>query len=240
MILLHFRFILKQLFRIPAFLVPTVLFPTMLYLFFGGPDEARPDDAVFALGSFCVFAVMGVAFYQFGVGIAEDRGSPWENFMRVLPVTLFERFTARIMAAAVIASLGVICLGISGWSVGVTFPIGTWISVGLALLAGTVPFCLFGVALGYLAPQKAAVPIANLIYLPLSFLGSVWSHPDSLPDSVAVISPFLPSRMFAELVWAAIEGRFHLPMLGWLALYSAGAALLCVWTYRRHESRAYA
>ncbi|RED44187.1 ABC transporter permease [Aestuariispira insulae] len=239
MILLHFRFILLQLFRIPAFLVPTVLFPTMLYLFFGGPNGGDLIDAQFPLGSFCVFAVMGVAFYQFGVGIADDRGSPWESFMRVLPVTLFQRFTARIMAAGVIAGLAILCLGIAGWSYGVTFSFGTWFGVGLALLAGTIPFCLFGVALGYLAPQKAAVPIANLIYLPLSFLGSVWSHPDSLPEGVAAFSPYLPSRMFAELVWAAIDGRFNLPQLGWLALYAVAAFGLCVWAYRRHESRAY-
>ena len=71
-------------------------------------------------------------------------------------------------------------------------------------------------------------------------MGAVWSHPDKLPDSIAVISPYLPSRMFAELVWAVIDGQFNLPQLGWLALYAAGAALLCVWAYNRHESRAYA
>lgn len=240
MIWLHFRYILKQLFRIPAFLVPTVLFPTMLYLFFGRPSAENLDQGVFALGSFCVFAVMGVAFYQFGVGIAEDRGSPWESFMRMLPVTLFQRFVAKILAAFVIAALAVSCLGVAAGLNDVTLNLGTWIAVLLALLAGTVPFCLFGVALGYLAPQKAAVPIANLIYLPLSFMGSVWSHPDKLPDSIAVISPYLPSRIFAELVWAAIDGQFNLPQLGWLALYALGAGLLCAWAYNRHESRAYA
>ena len=158
MIWLHFRYILKQLFRIPAFLVPTVLFPTMLYLFFGRPSVENLDQGVFALGSFCVFAVMGVAFYQFGVGIAEDRGSPWESFMRMLPVTLFQRFVAKILAAAVIAALAVTCLGVAAGLNGVTLSIGTWFGVLFALLAGTVPFCLFGVALGYLAPQKAGCP----------------------------------------------------------------------------------
>lgn len=240
MIGLHFRYILLQLFRNPAFLVPTVLFPSMLYLFFGGPSADRPDDAVYALASFCVFAVMGVAFYQFGVGIADDRESPWETFLRVMPVTLYQRFVAKILAAAVIATLAIVCLAVAGGFYGVTFSVGTWFCVALALLAGTVPFCLMGVALGYLAPQKAAVPVANLIYLPLSFLGSVWSHPDSLPAGVAVFSPYLPSRMFAELAWAAVDGRFNVPALGGLVLYTVAAAALCVWAYNRYEQRAYA
>ena len=32
------------------------------------------------------FAVIGVAFFQFGVGIAVDRASPWEAYLRTLPV----------------------------------------------------------------------------------------------------------------------------------------------------------
>ena len=238
---LHLRVALLEILRSPAFLVPTALFPTMLFLFFGVASADTWRAANFIMASFAVFGVMGVCFYQFGVGIAEDRMSPWEDYLHTLPVTVVQRFTARIMAAMVVALTTLLLLFLTA---AVTTPIqmSAMRFAGLiaALAVTGIPFALFGVALGYWLPVKAAVPLANLIYLPLSFAGGIWLPPDQLPPAVEAVSVWLPSRMAGEICWAAVlDGGWKLWDFAGLALYSAVAFVVGIWGYRRNERRAY-
>ena len=65
-----------------------------------------------------------------------------------------------------------------------------WGELVLMLLVGTVPFALLGIALGYWAPARGALPIANLLYLSLSYAGGLWIRPRDLPPpSPAVAVP---------------------------------------------------
>ena len=89
---------------------------------------------------------------------------------------------------------------------------------------------------GCRARQRSPSP--NLIYLPLAFAGGLWTRPGDLPQAVAAdFSPVLPSRLFGELTWAAIDGR-AVPFLvvGGLAAYAAVFALLLALGYRRNEN----
>jgi ABC-2 type transport system permease protein len=233
----HLRIALIEISRTPAFLVPTALFPTMLFLFFGLPQAKTPEAATFMMTSFAVFGVMGVCFYQFGVGIAEELASPWEDYLRTLPIRPAQRLLVRLLAALIVAAATVLVLVMTATA---TTPAGMppsrWPGFIAALLLGGVPFALFGIALGYVLPVKAAVPIANLIHLPLSFLGGIWMPPDMLPRAVAGISPFLPSRVAGELGWAAAFGRrwsaFYLAVL---VAYAVLGCAVCLWAYRRNE-----
>jgi len=234
----HFRAILLGLTRNVAFMVPTVLFPSMLFLFFGlGKSDAI---APFVLASFAVFGTVGVTFYQFGVGLAEDRSSAWEGYLRVLPVPVSIRFAARIAVSLIVAGITIIILGIIAGVAGVGLSATQWVYLALALLFGALPFGLFGMALGYWMPPKAAVPIANLIFLPLSYLGALWMPPDRLPDAVAAISPYTPTRMFGEIAWAAV-GEHSVPMESIIGLLIYGAVFAAaLWIgYARCEKEFY-
>ena len=240
-VLANIRVIMLGLVRAPAYWVPTVLFPTMLYLFFGA-RFAEPEIARVVLASWSVFAVLGVAFYQFGIGIAQDRESTWDTYARTLPAGPMPKFVAQVAVALVFAALAVGVLWVAAGIVQpVPMPIIGWLKLALALFAGAVPFGFFGIALGYLAPAKAAVPIANLIHLPLAYAGGLWFPPQSLPDSVAKISMLTPTRHFGELAWAAVDGRAWPWASGlWLLGYSIAFAALAVWAHRRDEGRRYA
>ena len=99
--LLHARTMTAELVRYPAYLVPTLLLPTVFFLFFVSPGP--PLAATARMATFAGFAVIGVAFFQFGVGIAVDRASPWEAYLRTLPVGPLVRLTARLLSAVVFA-----------------------------------------------------------------------------------------------------------------------------------------
>ena len=70
--LIHTRAQLRQLARYPSFLVPTLVLPVGFFVFFGLPQK-HVDPSVL-MAAFAAYAVLGIAFFQFGVGIAIERG----------------------------------------------------------------------------------------------------------------------------------------------------------------------
>lgn len=236
----HIRITLLGLLRSPGYWVPTLLFPTMLYLFFGARVVA-PDAAAVALAAWSVYAVLGVAFYQFGVGVAQDRECPWDTYLRILPAGSLPPLLAQIVVAILFAIVAVLILwAAAGQAAGIDLGIGARFRLGLVLALGAIPFALFGIALGYLVSAKAAVPVANMLFLPLAFAGGLWLPPSQLPEAVARISPLLPTRHFGELAWAAVtRGALPVGSALWLAGYTLVFAMLAVWARRRDQGRRY-
>jgi ABC-2 type transport system permease protein len=189
--------------------------------------------------SFAAFAVIGVAFFQFGVGIASERETPWERYVRTLPVGAGVRLGARLLAAAAFAAAaGVLVIASALASTDAALSPLRWLELATVLVLGLIPFGLLGIALGYWAPSRAALPIANLLYLGLSFGGGLWIRPSRLPHAVAQVSTYLPTRRLANALLGVVRGspwhaRDWLALLGF-SLFFAGAAAL---GYRRDEGR---
>jgi ABC-2 type transport system permease protein len=228
-----------ELLRYPSFSLPTLLFPALLFLFFGVPS-GEADEAIL-MASYAAFGVLAVALFQFGVGIASERASPWQVYLRTLPVSARVRFAARLVAAAAfaLASAGavfIVALALTSVGLGAA----QWIRLGFALLCGTIPFGLLGLAIGYWLTPKGALPAANLLFLGLAFLGGLWTGPDPLPDAVDGFSPLLPTRQWGEIVWAPVIGE---PWEWWawlgLSVYAAVFGALAAWGYRRDEGQNY-
>jgi ABC-2 type transport system permease protein len=237
--LVHARAQTLELLRYPAFSVPTLAFPALFFLLFVASREDR--DATLLLASFAGFAILGVAFFQFGVGIAAERESPWERFLRTLPAPIGVRFAARLLSATLfgLASAALVALAAVA-STDAHLPPLRWAALGLALVLGAVPFALLGIALGYWASPRGALPLANILYLVLAFAGGLWTTPAHLPPAVASVSPAVPTRQFGDVLWGAAEGRLWQPR-EWLLLLAWGAAfsLLAGWGYARDEGRRY-
>lgn len=230
-----------ELARFPAYIIPTLVLPAMVYSFFGLGFGSSPEYANHTVASYAAFAVIGVALFQFGVGIANDRTSPWESFMRTLPIPPSARFVARISSALIFAfgAAGIVCL-LGAFAGHVEISAFGWIRLAFALLSGGAVFGLVGIAIGYWTSSKAAVPIANLVYLPLAYLGGLWMPPQMLPSIVAWISPFTPTRQYGELVWAAVGGEPPpVSAIGILLVYAVLLSGLAYWGYRRNEGQRY-
>jgi ABC-2 type transport system permease protein len=219
----------------PAYSVSTLAFPSLLFLLFAAPRAG--EDAAALMAGFAAMAVIGVAFFQFGVGIAVERGLPWEAYMRALPVGAPTRMAARVVsgsAFALAAAAGVAAT--AAVSTGVSLSPDRWLLLGTALLLGSIPFGLLGVALGYLAPPRAALPLANLLLLPLAYAGGLWTAGRHLPDGVDDVSRVLPTRRWGELVWASVAGTpWSAADVAFLAAYGILFGSIAVWAYRRDE-----
>ncbi len=230
---------LKSLLRLPAYWVPTLLFPVMLYIMFGSGDRGIASD--YRMASFVVYGVIGVAFFQFGISIAQERESHWERYRRTLPAAVGPRILAQLVSALVFA-LGAALLVIAAANLLSAPTAGPLRLLGLLVAAFliTIPFTLLGIALGYWTTSKSAVAVANLLYLPLAYLGGLWIPPQGLPQRIAEISPFTPTRQAGEIAWAVIGGS-AVPVTSvlWLTGYSILFAALAWWGYRRDERRRY-
>jgi ABC-2 type transport system permease protein len=238
----HARVQFLDLLRWPGYVVPTVLFPAMFYALFALPfARTRADIADLTTLAFMAFAIVGVTLYQFGVGIAQERGRPWERYNRTLPVSAGVRFAARIVTAVLFGFLTAAVVAVVARAfTPIDLTAAQWLRVAIYALAGGVPFVLIGITIGYWTSARAAVPIATALNLLLAYGGGLWMPPDELPRVVAAISPYLPTRQFAELLWSVTTGADAMRALAGLAAYAVLFAVAAAIGYRRDERTRYA
>lgn len=230
---------LRVLLRQPGFWVPTVLFPAMLYAFFGANMAGAGRMGAYAMASFSVYAVVGVGFYQFGVSVAQDRATPFTAWQRLLPGQGALIWVARIVAALLFSLVAVAMVLIAARVIaGIALTPDAYLRLGGACLLAALAAVLMGMALGSVASARAAVPLANLVFLPLAYLGGLWVPPIALPGAIAALSVWTPTRAMGEIAWAALDGRAlsarYLAVLGAWAL--AGA--LVTWAAQHRHRRA--
>ena len=226
--------------RTPAQWIPMVVFPSMFVALFGSFAQSI-GMANQVVASYVAFAVIGVGLFQFGVGVALERGTPWERYLRTLPMSVVERFTARTITALLFALVaGGIVLIIGAFTTKMHMTATEIVTLGFVAVVGTIPFIAMGLAIAYWFPPKAAMPITNLLYLVLVVAGGLWFPPQMLPHAIAILSPYTPTRQFGEAMWAAVRGaNFALPLL-WLAVFCAGMLVLAAIGYRRDQRTRFA
>ena len=239
--LAHVRVRLLALLRTPAYVAGTLALPSLILAFLGAGLAGATAEANAIMASFTVFAVMGVAFFQFGVGIAEGRASAWSTFERILPAPVAVRLAGAVVPAVLfaLAAAGLVIL-VAHALMPVVLGAGAWVRLGLVLVAASVPFALLGIAIGYWASSRAALPVANIVYLGLAFGGGLFMSPRLFPAGLEAVSQCLVTRHAAELAWSAALGApWPLRSWLWIAGYAVAAALLAGWGYRRDEGERY-
>lgn len=236
------RIQLDELAHIPAFTVPSLGLPVVSYLVFGLPQVHSRHVAAGVFAGFAAFAMLGIVMFQFGVGIAADRASPWDRFVRTLPTTAGERFVARLLVALLFGFASLVPLAACASVVSPLRLDGpTWARLVIALFAGAIPLGLLGIMLGYAVHERGALPLTNLIYLPLAYAGGLFSAgPASLPRFARAVSPWLPTRQWSDLVLGyGLGGHLPLRAVAGLAAFAVVFGLLATLAYRRDEIRSY-
>lgn len=237
LLLWHSYYLTIELLRQPMYVVSTILFPAMFFWFFGVPNATDQTTARLLTGSFAAYGVLGVVLFQFGVGIAQERASPWSDTLRTLPLPCWIGIASRILSGfffALLAVVGVLVTAALATPVGLSFELVSILS--LALLLGAIPFALMGISIGLTVNGQSALPVANLIYLPLSFAGGLWLPPHALPKFVQDISPYLPTRMFGEVVWMVmLDEAFKQRQSFGLFVYALLFFMLSLLLFRRER-----
>lgn len=235
---------LRKMARLKQYSLSTICFPLMFYIFFGlamaGQFPGATSMSKYLLATYGAFGVMGATLYAFGAGVAVERGLGWLEVKRASPMPpaayLVAKGAVSVAFGALVVS-GLFALGaIFG---GVRMPIGTWLLLWGALVAGAVPFGAIGLAIGSFAGPNSAPGIVNMIYLPMGFLGGLWMPIEVLPKFLQHIAPLLPSYHFGQIALAILgvpsQGSVlvHVEALLGFGLVFAGVAWLA--QSRDHE-----
>jgi ABC-2 type transport system permease protein len=184
------------------------------------------------MGSFASFGILGVVLFQLAVQVSQEQSSPWLTYVKTLPLGTFQFVIAKICASFVLslfAAGAVFVVALLETPIEINgFP---WMAFLLSLLIGGIPFALLGLLVGFLVKGKAVLPVANLLYLPLSFAGGLWLPPSALPKAIQDLSDFLPTRMYGEIIWAVLfKKEIPLVSIRGLLIYSL-IFLILFWLY---------
>ena len=112
----------------------------------------------------------------------------------------------------------------------------------VTLVAGSLPFCAMGLALGYFVGPNSAPPTINLIYLPMSFCSGLWVPLMFLPKVMRQFAEVLPPYHLSQVALSVVgAGNHESAWVHWEFLI--GFTLLCLglarWGYRRDEGKMY-
>jgi ABC-2 type transport system permease protein len=241
--------------RVPEFLIGIVVFPVMLYLMFGLPGAGQTlplgtSVAGFMMGSFGAYGMLAIALFAFGVDIATERGRGWLVLMRATPVPAWVYFAGKLAMATLFAAVMLAVLfAVAAAFADVRLAPERWVRLALTLLLGGLSFATLGFALGYWASPRGASPIANLVYLPLSFASGLFIPLASLPRFLQDLAPYLPTYHFGQLVWQAVGPHDDVALLAgavgdgfwshaiWLVATFVTFGLVALVGYRRDQVR---
>ncbi|WP_067136407.1 ABC transporter permease [Microtetraspora malaysiensis] len=240
LVLAHTRFLMIEQIRVPIGLLASSLFPAISMLAFVVPFAGQDvQGATTATASLMFFGAMSAALIGLSNAVSQDRERSWSPYLRTLPAGPFPRFAGRILSTLAVMLISVIPVLVVGalFTVAAITPARLLLGLG-ALVTGVVPFMLMGLFVGFVMASKAAMAVSQLLFFPMAILGGLLLPPQILPEFVQAVSPYVPTRGAAELIWWATAGvspnAVSLIMLAvWTVLLAAGA----VWAYRRDEGR---
>ena len=236
-----------KLIRLPIFAATTIALPLMFYVIFGitfaGDQAGGVGMTTYMLVTYGAFGVIGAALFGFGVSVAVERGQGWMRLKRVAPMPPLAYFVAKVVMSLAVATIIVLAMFTLGALVGgVRLDPQQWVALGLALVAGALPFSAMGLAFGYLVGPNSAPAVLNLVWLPMAFASGLWIPISQLPDVVQSVAVALPPYHFVQLALGTIgasEGGSPVvhaaAVLGFTLLFLVVAA----WGFRRDEGRTY-
>lgn len=224
--LTEIRYEVLRALRTRAFSLSAIGFPVMFYCLFGlmmNRNETVGTVAVakYLLGGYSIFGSLGAAIFGIGVGVALDRSAGWLELKQASPMPPLAYVLSKACMAVAFSLIIVSILTVLGISFGhVHITLSEYLRImGIAALAA-VPFSCLGLAMAFLVPPTAAGGIANLIYLPMSFLSGLWVPLRFLPHALQVIAPVFPTYHLAQMMYAALgapsDGTFLTHILGLL------------------------
>lgn len=245
--LLEIKYEFLKALRMPQYSLPTILFPIVFYVFFGVVYGQRNTGGIkmaeYLIATYGAFGVIGAALFGFGVSVAVERGQGWLEVKRTTPMPIGAYFVAKLAMAMIFSAIIVLLLMAAGttWG-GVKLEFVEAMTLLAVLVFGSITFCAFGLALGFIAGPNSAAPIVNLIYLPMAFLSGLWVPIMFLPKPVQTLAFWLPPYHFSQLALRVTGGSRGEPVLGHVGAMAAAAVVfgaIAYLGYRRDEGKTY-
>jgi ABC-2 type transport system permease protein len=200
--------------RTMAFAIPFLVLPLLVYLLFGvviAADSVAKDPGLanYLFCGFSTFAVTGPAIFGVGCGVAIERDAGLLKLKRAMPMPSGAYLLAKMLMAMLFAAISFISLLVIGLIAGkLTMSVSQLVAVGAVMIIGVLPFCAIGVFIGAYFSGSVAPAIANLIYLPMLWLGGLFIPLPKFLQAQTVIWPSFHLNQIATGV-AGLGKEFH-------------------------------
>jgi ABC-2 type transport system permease protein len=233
-----------KLWRMPAYVVPTTTFPLLFYVMFGVLFGGRQNVSsvtvsTYLLATYGAFGVMAASLFGFGVGVAMERGYGWLQVKRASPMPPLAYLFAKMVMSMIFSMIVITGLFLIGkFLAGVQLPLTSMLGLAGILVAGAIPFCALGLALGCLASPNAAPAVVNMIYLPMAFCSGLWIPLPFLPRFLQQVAHFLPSYHLSQLalrMTGAVNTGDPLTHVAALAIFTIIFLLIAWRAFRRDD-----
>ncbi|MEV6111653.1 ABC transporter permease [Streptomyces sp. NPDC052109] len=232
--LAYVRLEIHRTLRDTGFVVGGVAMPVMMYLLFTNLGENDGSWKTAAMVGMAAYGALGSALNT-GGAVAEDRAVGWLRQLRVTPMPPREVVTGRALTGVVTVLPSIVAVLAAGGLVnGVRLAAWQWAAIALLLWAGSVPFTLLGLGNGYRLTGPSTGVVNMACNLGLAVLGGLWFPISLFPGWLRALSPYTPTRRFAQLGTAVSQGQAPgagaiIVLTAWLVLFGSYAVL----SYRR-------
>lgn len=243
--LTEIRYEIVRALRTRAFTLSTIGFPVMFYCLFGlmmnrGVTINGAPLAKILLGTYAVFGGFGTALFGIGLGLAGDLSAGWMELKRASPMPPIAYLLAKCCSAMCFSVIIVTLLSIIGVTAAhVPLTLHEYFLMAALSIAGAIPFASMGLAVALIVPFNSAPGIAQLLYLPMSFLGGLWVPLSLLPQAVRNIAQVLPTYHMGQLMLGIFgyANPRHPAMQHWAGLLGFTCLMLGIaWiAFRRRE-----
>jgi ABC-2 type transport system permease protein len=232
--------------RIPAFTVLSLGLPVMFFALFNAIFGSQRltqgvTNGELILVSYATYAVANVMVYNFGIGIATERGRKLDLLQRAMPVPPLVPVVAQIISVLVFAAIALLLLFAYASIVGgIRLGAGSWLDLLWRLLVGSFPMIGLGMAIGYGTGPNAAPAVVNVVYLPMAFLSGIFVPFQILPSTIQKIGQVLPTYHYANLGWNVLPGVAYEgtgTALIWLAAWTVALFAIALRIYRLDETQ---
>jgi ABC-2 type transport system permease protein len=171
--------------------------------------------------------------------IVTERSIGWNRQLRITPLTGTGYLLSKVITAMLMA-LGsiVVIFSVSGILYHSDLPLMNWLTAGLGLWCGVIPFALLGILIGQFAKPEFAQPLFMAVFMGMAVLGGLWVPLQIFPAWVANVAQIVPSYWLNRIgqMGAHQNGDVLAPalvLLGWTVVLGA----FIIWRYRRDAAR---
>jgi ABC-2 type transport system permease protein len=229
------------------FMFFSVLYPGLLFLIItAGADKTKKMDGLnltvvaYYMVAMAAFGAMTAVLMGNAERIAREREKGWVRQLRLTALPGRGYVTAKIASAATVSLPSILIVLVLGAAVkGVRLAAWQWVSIALAVWAGSMVFAALGVAIGYVATADVARPISMLCYFVLAMLGGLWVPFTTFPHWLQTLAGYLPGRAYTAVGQAIEFGDApHAKDITVLVCYLALFAGTAAWLYRKDTRKA--
>ncbi len=221
-------------------------FPVVFVSMFGSLNRhagaSGHEFARYLLAGYSCFGAVGASLFGIGASLAYEKGHGWLELKRASPMPPMAYLLAKLVSSlifslAICLFLIVLSPLIAGQQVASAMEAAKLLGV---VAVGTIPFASLGLLFGLVIPSNSGPGLINLLYLPLSFLGGLWTPVEQLPHWMQAVASYLPTYWFSRLALHTLGFATPAAALGYAALagYTVVLLLMSARVWARSEARA--